>query len=144
MPPQKIDQILLSVDRLRPMPSSVTRVLRAIEDPQSTSQIIAEFIGLDQALSAAVLQVANSAALGYSGNCTSLPDAVMRLGFKRLKTLIYGIGASGPLMRRLSGYRLGAGELWQHSIATAVGSQWLARSLRYPNPEEAYVGGLLH
>ncbi|HEX2979344.1 MAG TPA: HDOD domain-containing protein, partial [Anaerolineaceae bacterium] len=29
-------------------------------------------------------------------------------------------------------------------IATAVGCQWLARSLRYPNPEEAYVGGLLH
>ncbi|NMB87688.1 MAG: HDOD domain-containing protein, partial [Chloroflexi bacterium] len=52
--------------------------------------------------------------------------------------------SSGPLMRRLNGYRLGAGDLWNHSVATAVASQWLAQALHYPNPEEAYVGGLLH
>ncbi|MCL4559587.1 MAG: HDOD domain-containing protein [Chloroflexi bacterium] len=140
----KVDQILESVSQLHPMPTSVTRVLKAFDDPLANGSYIAELIGLDQALSAAVLQMANSVSLGYNLNCSSLKEAVMRLGFKRIKTLILGAGSSGPLTRRLYGYRLGAGELWNHSVATAVAAQWLAQAFSFPNPEVAYVGGLLH
>jgi putative nucleotidyltransferase with HDIG domain len=66
------------------------------------------------------------------------------LGFKRIKNLVLGAASSGPLTRRLNGYRLGAGELWNHSVATAVTAQWISRYLHYLDPEEAYVAGLLH
>jgi len=46
--------------------------------------------------------------------------------------------------RSLSGYHLGAGELWQHSLMVGVASEWLAQVLHYPDPEQAYVAGLLH
>lgn len=46
--------------------------------------------------------------------------------------------------RSLKGYRLGAGELWRHSLAVGVVSEWLAQVLHYPDPEQAYVAGLLH
>ncbi len=141
---KKVNSILMSIEQMRPMPTSVTRIMHALDEPNSTGSLIADLIGLDQALAASVMQMANSAAMGSSVNCTSLPDAVMRLGFKRIRTMIMGIGASGPLTHRLSGYRLGAGELWNHSVATAVAAQWLAQAVRYPNPEEAYVAGLLH
>ena len=140
----KLDTIIKSVENLRPMPTSITRALRAIEDSNATSSEISEIIGLDQALSASILQSANSVSMGFSTDCTKLSEAVMRLGFKRLKGLILGIAAVGPFNQSLKGYRFGAGELWNHSIATAVSAEWIARELRYPDPEEAYTAGLLH
>ena len=140
----KVDMIIRTVDNLRPMPTSITRALRAIEDSSATSTEISEIIGLDQALSASILQSANSVAMGFSTDCSKLSEAVMRLGFKRLKGLILGIAAVGPFNQSLKGYRFGAGELWNHSIATAVSAEWIARELRYPDPEEAYTAGLLH
>jgi len=140
----KVDKILKSVEQLKPLPGSISRVLQATDDPQTNSSILSEIIGLDQALSAKVLQMANSASLGYGPGCSTLSDAVMRLGFKRIRTIVLGIGASSPLTKRLSGYRLGAGQLWTHSVSASTAAQWIARHMSYPEPEEAYVAGLLH
>ncbi len=144
MLPAKVQSIIESVDQLRPMPSSVTRILKEIDYPQTGAATIAEYVGLDQALAALVLQVANSAVLGYRRNCASIKEAVMRIGFKRLKSTLMLTGAAPGIQKSLIGYRLGAGELWNHSLATALVSEKLARELEYFDPEEAYVAGLLH
>ncbi len=141
---QRVQAILQSVNHLRPIPSNVTRILKELENPKVSLGMIAEYIGLDQALAALVLQMANSAALGYGRSCTSLNDAVVRIGVKRLKSLLLASVAVDSMNRQLSGYRLGAGELWNHSVGTAVTAEWVARTLSYPDPEEAYVAGLLH
>lgn len=144
MLPGKVDQIIAQVDKMRPMPMNVTRILNALDDSNNTASIISDLIGLDQALAASILQMANSVGMGYNAVCSSLSDAVMRLGFKRVKVLVLGAASSGPMTRRLNGYRLGAGELWNHSITTAMIAQWVSRYVNYPDPEEAYVAGLLH
>ena len=68
----------------------------------------------------------------------------MQIGLGRLKSILLASSATDMLKRRLRGYKLGEGELWRHSLVTAVASEWLAQALRYPNTEEAYVSGLLH
>jgi putative nucleotidyltransferase with HDIG domain len=141
---EKVQSILVSVEKLRPMPSNVTRILKEIDDPKITVTIVSEYVGLDQALAALVLQMANSVALGYGRTCTNLRDAVMRIGLKRLKSLLLASSAAGPLNKSLAGYRLGSGDLWNHSLATAMASELLAKMLNYRDPEEAYVSGLLH
>ena len=140
----KVDQIIAQVEKMRPMPVNVTRILTAMDEANNTAGVISDLIGLDQALAASVLQMANSAGMGYNAVCTSLTDAVMRLGIKRVKILVLGAASSGPFTRRLNGYRLGAGELWNHSVTTAMTAQWVSRYVQYPDPEEAYVAGLLH
>ena len=144
MLPAKVQAIIETVDQLRPMPSSVTRILKEIDFPQTTASMIAEYIGLDQALTALVLQVANSVLMGYQRNCSSIKEAVMRIGFKRLKSTLMMTGAAPGFQKNLIGYRLGAGELWNHSLATALVSEKIAREIEYYDPEEAYVAGLLH
>lgn len=144
MLPKRVDTILGSIDKLRPMPSNVTRLLRELENPSITAGQISDHIGLDQALAALILQMANSALLGYGRTCTSIGDAVVRLGFKRIKSIVMASAASDSMKRSLRGYRLGAGELWEHSLAVAVSAEWVAQAVRYPKPEEAYVAGLLH
>ena len=140
----RLQKILGSIDRMRPMPSTVTRVLHSLEDSKTNASMIGELLGLDQALAASTLQAANSAYLGYGPSCTNLTDAVVRLGFGRIRTLVLGVEASSSLTGSLPGYRLGAGELWNHSVATGMAAQWFARAFSYPNPEDAYVAGLLH
>lgn len=140
----KVEAIIQSVNSLRPMPSNVSRLLREIDKPDITIDILAGLISLDQALTALVLQMSNSVSLGYARTCSTLYQAIMYIGLARLKSILMTSSATSMLKRSLSGYRLGAGELWQHSLLTASAAEWLAQSLRYPNSEEAYVSGLLH
>lgn len=143
-PPKRLANILRGVSRLRPLPGNTTRLLKVLDDPTVTAGVVSELVALDQALTAYILRVANSALMGYLMSCGSVSDAVMRLGFKQLRSLVLSTVASGPLSARLSGYRLGASELWYHSIAVASAAHWLGGVLRFPDPEKAYVAGLLH
>jgi putative nucleotidyltransferase with HDIG domain len=129
---------------MKPLPGSVMRVIRAADNPNTTSQKLANLIGLDQALSAHVLQVANSAALGYVYPCSSLVDAVTRIGFDKLRILALGSAAMGTFSRELKGYRIGDGELWRHSVNVAKTALQLVSKIPVVDPEVAYVGGLLH
>ena len=140
----RVQKIVELVANLRPMPSNVTRILSEIDKQDITIDGLVGLIGLDQALTALVLQMSNSVSLGYSRTCTTLYEAIMLIGLGRLKTILLSSSATGIMKRNLSGYRLGAGELWHHSLATGVASEWLAQALRYPSPEEAYISGLLH
>ena len=126
------------------MPANINRILSVLEDDDSTAIKLGGLLGLDQALTANVLQAANSAILGYGPSCTNLSDAIMRLGFDRIRTIVLGVAVSGNMTGVLPGYRLGAGELWKHSISTAITAQWFARRINFPKPEDAYVAGLLH
>jgi putative nucleotidyltransferase with HDIG domain len=142
--PVRVSQILETINHLKPMPANVTRVLHEIDDPQALMPELAGLIGKDQVLAALVLQMANSVALGYSCNCFSLQEAVMRIGLTRLKSIVLVSSSYQNMNRALRGYRLGAGELWLHAQNTGLACENLARFLHDKNLEEAYVSGLLH
>ena len=141
---QRVESIIQSISSLSPMPANVSRILNEVEKRDISIDGLVGLIGLDQALTALVLQMSNSVSLGYSRTCTTLNEAIMLIGLGRLKTILLTSSATGMMKRSLSGYRQGAGELWHHSLVVGVASEWLAQVLRYPNPEEAYVSGLLH
>ena len=140
----RVDDIIRSVERLKPMPSNVSHILREIEKQNVGIDALAGMIGLDQVLTALVLQLSNSVSLGYSRTCSTLHEAIMHIGLQRLKSALMTSPATSIMNRSLSGYHLGAGELWQHSLMVGVASEWLAQVLHYPDPEQAYVAGLLH
>jgi len=139
-----VDEVLQSISRLKPMPSSVSQILREIEKQDVTIEKLVGMIGLDQVLTALVLQISNSASLGYARTCSTLREAIMYIGLQRLKSILMTSTATSMMGRSLKGYRLGAGELWQHSLAVGSVAEWLAQALKYPEPEQAYVAGLLH
>jgi putative nucleotidyltransferase with HDIG domain len=141
---KKVEEIIQSVNSLRPLPANVVRLLKEVDSPNVSISTLSGLISLDQALTSLVLQMSNSASLGSPRTCSTLYEAIMQIGLGRLKTLLLASNATEMLKRSLSGYRLGEGELWHHSLVTAVASEWLAQALRYPKTEEAYVSGLLH
>ena len=141
---RKVEEIIRSVDGLRPMPGNVTRLMKELDKTDVSINNLAGLVSLDQALAAQVLQVSNSVSLGYARTCSTLYQAIMQIGLGRLKSTLLASTATEMMKRRLSGYKLGEGELWHHSLITAVASEWLAQALHYPNTEEAYISGLLH
>jgi putative nucleotidyltransferase with HDIG domain len=76
-----------------------------------------------------------------NGLFSSAYPAGDRAGSSLLPTQLECILSS---MRRLDGYRLRDGELWQHSTATARIAHGLAQALSFQSPAEAYAAGLLH
>jgi putative nucleotidyltransferase with HDIG domain len=142
--PKKLKRILQDVRQLRPMPSNVTRILQALENPNTSATRVADLISMDQAITASILKMANSPMMGFTANCTSIVDGVVRIGFKQTRMLVIGASSENSLKERLSGYQMGEGDLWRHAVSCASIALWFARTLRFRNPDEAYVGGLLH
>ena len=140
----RIQEILSSVRRLKPLPTTSQAILKIVENPEATAQQVIDVIKTDQALAADVISMANSAAMGYRVTCSSIETAVVRLGFKRVRSLALKSFSNGPLSRRLMGYKLEKGVLWEHSLITARYSDLIARIISYPDPEDAYTAGLLH
>jgi putative nucleotidyltransferase with HDIG domain len=126
------------------MPTSVVRLMRALENPQFSAGQIADLLSLDQALTANVLRLANSALMGYGPRCATVREAVMRVGFQRVRSIIMAAAVSEQLNQRLSGYNLAAEQLWHHAVVAASTARYFASAVRYPYAEEAYVSGLLH
>ena len=143
-PTHRLEAILHDVERVRPLPTSVARVVQALDDPKVSADYIAHLLGLDQALAAETLRISNAAAAGGVRRTASVQEAVVRLGFVRIKSVALGAATGTLLTRRLSGYGLSGAELWSHAVVTASLARYVAERVSYPDFEEAYVAGLLH
>ncbi len=141
---EKLQQLVQTVRDLPALPEVVVRVMRMAEDPRSDAQGIARVIATDQAMAARVLKLANSAFYGLPRRVSTLSEAVVILGFRTIKNLAIAASTFELLNREIAGYWLQRGELWRHSLACAIGAQLIARRVRLPVSEEAFVAGLLH
>lgn len=140
----QMQKVLASVDDLKPLPTTVSRALHLLDEPDVTINQIVSVLSMDQAITARLLKLANSAYYGRPAAASTLHEAVMRLGFKRTKNLLFALTYSTLLSRRVAGYNLGRGELWQHSVAVAMVAPRIAERVAYHAPDEAYIAGLLH
>ncbi len=114
-------KILLSLNDLPPMPQVVQKARQVINDPVSDFKDLAKVIETDPAFVTKILKIANSAYYGAVGTIASVQQAAVVLGIKTLQELLTLAGTSGLLNTELKGYNLSAGELWNHSLATAAG-----------------------
>ncbi|HMQ53896.1 MAG TPA: HDOD domain-containing protein [Anaerolineae bacterium] len=140
----QVKRIVSQVDNLKPLPSSITRALKMMDDPEASFDQLVSILQVDQALTVRILKQANSAYYGFRAPASTLQEGIIRLGMRRLKNILLTLSFSSTLGRRLAGYNLGHGDLWRHSVAVAMVAQRLAERVHYANVDEAYVAGLLH
>jgi len=139
------DDVVARVRDLPAFPAVVTQVLKATRDPDTSAVGVANILATDQALTAKVLRLANSALFGFPRRVSTLTDAVVLLGFSTLRGLVLAGTAFGMLNRRVDGYSLDKGVLWQHSLGTALACRSLCqRARRRALADEAFVAGVLH
>lgn len=139
-----LETIVKAVNDLPALPSVVNKVIKLTEDPNSTAQDINNALIQDQAMTARVLKLANSAFYGFPRRIATVTDATVFLGFKTIKSIVMAASVSDILNAEMSGYALEHGELWKHSQCVAMAARHIARKAKYYQLDLAYTSGLLH
>lgn len=144
---QRLKRITQSIIGLPTLPTVITQLISLIDNPKTSARNVSQLISTDQALTAKILKLANSAFYGFPREIATVQHAVVVLGFETVKNL----GLSVSVLERFSGADAGAdgGEFdrqkfWEHSIACGVAARLLAGKLRYRVPGEAFAAGILH
>ncbi|MGD0939239.1 MAG: response regulator [Terracidiphilus sp.] len=83
----ELRKIVGAVSELPSLSTTYTELTRAARDPNASIRQVAGIIERDVAMSAKVLQLANSAFFGLARRVTSLPSAVSSLGIETIKNL---------------------------------------------------------
>jgi putative nucleotidyltransferase with HDIG domain len=138
--------LIRAIERL-PVPSSVVRrISKVVSDPETSASDIAEVLRMDPLLSGKVLHLANSAYIGIPRTVSSLPNAVVLLGVKRIHAIILTsellapVKITAPLPFSIDRFR-------RHAVTVALIAESMARHLkRYDAPDEhdLFAGALLH
>lgn len=116
-----------------------------IPDPYSDFDDIVKVISEDQALSAQVLKMANSSAYMGLVKAETIKDSAVRLGVRQITALALAASQSSLHSSSNATVNVIMQELWQHSLACAVGSWWTAQNTGHEIIlDHAYLAGLLH
>jgi HD-like signal output (HDOD) protein len=129
-----------------PLPGpTYQKVQRVIGEKNFDIREMEKLINYDQSLTIRVLRMANSAFYRGWQKVATVREAIMRLGTNEVMNILLLIAqrenfsAQDPWVSKVMH------KLWQHSVASAVGAQWIARNCRFRSLQpEAFVGGLLH
>ncbi len=138
-------QLLERVDDLPPLPAVAARVMAMADDANSSALDMAQVLSSDQALTAKLIRISNSAYYGFARKVSTVREAVVVLGMKQVRQV--AVGAS--LMNSFSGRRIDDDVFdidlfWGHSVAVAIAAETIAKKTRTARPEDAFTAGILH
>jgi putative nucleotidyltransferase with HDIG domain len=127
--------------RVPSFPPIAIKVLQLLSDPLVNLSSIPPLISSDPALSARVLQYANSPLYGIANEIKNVRHALTMLGIDQLRSLTATAASDVYLKGKLNVEELK--RCWTHTLACAVLSEELARACR-TQVDEAYTSGLMH
>ena len=127
-------------------PDIALRVRQVLADEQVSQDKVVRVVGSEPALAARLMQIANSAAINFTGKpITELRSAIARMGFNMVRSAAIAFAMSQlKKVDSLKGLEQPLDELWQRSAAVAAMSHAVARRFSRVNPDTAMLAGLLH
>jgi HD-like signal output (HDOD) protein/ActR/RegA family two-component response regulator len=119
-------------------PATYLALQRLLQNQDVRFGEVAELIRGDVALSARILQVASSAYVGARMPAGDLMQAIVRIGFDLLATLVLSHGLAGMFSGSVPGFSPEAHN--RHGLRVAA----LARAIADNGADQAFTAGLLH
>ncbi len=104
---------------------------------------IARFLQTDGALCANIVRISNSAIYGAGSRSDRIHDALAKVGYNRVLSLVGAALSKRLFMNDLSAYGMSANDYWAHSYFCAVFLEQQAFRAG-ADADEAYLLGLLH
>jgi putative nucleotidyltransferase with HDIG domain len=141
--PEEIKAALQNIDKLAPLPSLVKSVLDLSRNPDASARDLTEIIIKEQALTAKILKIVNSAYYGFYREIGNVNHAIVILGFNEIKniTLAACIIQSFPVTKNDMFNR---DQFWLHTLGVAYTSSMLSKYVSSVSANDAFVVGLLH
>lgn len=141
---ERATRLVAQVDDIPPMSQVLTRVLQLLSDPGKSMKDLAAVLSEDQAMVARIIRVSNSALYRSMQEIRSLDKALARLGIKAIRSILLTSATRDLLLSDKSAGGVWSRFLWQHAKECALASRRIAERVKYFDPEEAFVGGMLH
>jgi HD-like signal output (HDOD) protein len=132
------------VAEITTLPQVARRIMEITSDPEASSSELKEALEGDPALSARVLRLVNSSAVGLAHRIANLQRAVAYLGFRQIRNLAWTAFVADLFRNQEAIGRYRRSELWNHSIAVAILAKMIAMRHGRTDFEDVFLGGLLH
>ncbi|MDR2578363.1 MAG: HDOD domain-containing protein [Chitinispirillales bacterium] len=142
--PDRIRKVTQSVMDLPTLPTVVAKMLQMIDNQRTSADTLARLISTDQALTAKLLKLANSAYYGFSREISTVNMAIVVLGFNTVKNMGLYLSVFDVFKNSSSASGFDAVKFWEHSAACGVAARMLSKSSGSRYSGEAFVAGLLH
>jgi putative nucleotidyltransferase with HDIG domain len=134
---------IAALDSISTAPAILQPLLAMMRLPADDIRMeqVVELVSRDGAIAAQCLRMANSPLFGR-GASETVRAAVMTLGIDRVRSILFGqcMNQTIPTDK----WVLDPNAFWRHSLGCALVAQTMARKIGYPEPEKAYLAGLLH
>jgi putative nucleotidyltransferase with HDIG domain len=140
---EKVRQLVGKMSRVPSPPDLYFNIAKAIRSQSADIDEIGNLILQDIAITAKLLQMANSAALGLRSRVTSVPQAIQYLGLEMTRSLVLLAHTFSYFDKgKAAGFSIE--KLWNHSIRVATLAQQIADCEGAEILDEAFLAGLLH
>ena len=136
----ELDLLIAEVAELRPLPAVAVRALELTEGARFSAHELAQAIAADQALTAKLLRLSNSAYYGFPRRITTVRDAVVLLGFRAVRSATL---ASCVIDVLPGGQVIDPTTAWRFAVTTGLLAEVLARTTGQ-HQDEAFTAGVVH
>ena len=128
------------ISGLKPFPVVAQKVIALVNRANTSPKELREAVECDPALSSQLLRLANSAFFRRGSRCSTIEDAIVRLGFGEIERLVSGFAAMGMFQdERGVGLRFR-----EHCVRVGAIVKVLADDVDERISARAYLCGLLH
>lgn len=135
---------IVNIDAMPAIPVILRPLLRCLDQPaeQIDMNRIVELVSYDKSIAAQCMRIANSALFMRNSRAETVCSAVMSLGMWRVRDLLFSNALSQVIPAKR--WVVDPAIFWRHSLGVALVSRKFAEMIDYPDPEKAYLAGLLH
>ncbi|MEA3333809.1 MAG: HDOD domain-containing protein [Pseudomonadota bacterium] len=140
----RIIEQLGGIEDIPPLPKLANRIIDTCFNDQINFQEMATLIKQDPILTARILIMINSPAFALPAKVEDLSHAISLLGKKQVRNLALSVTIFDTFNAKGKEREQEMVAFWQHCVACAHACEELAKKLKYPHPEEAFIAGLLH
>ncbi|HBG46136.1 MAG TPA: HD family phosphohydrolase [Deltaproteobacteria bacterium] len=139
-PAKSLEDVLSKSLELPVLPATTQKVLVMMADPDISIEKIKRLISADPGLTTKLLKVANSAFYGSYRNIQNLTQAILRLGLNSVRNIVVATSMKNVYKR----FGLTEKLIWEQMLGSALAANVIAKQTRSSDPEDAFIGGLLH
>ena len=140
---EEIQSKIKTLDSIPSVPAIVHPLVSMLQLPPDKIDMeqVVKLVSYDAGIAAQCLRMSNSPLFGRR-NTETVRSAIMALGMKRVQAILLGCCMNQIVPR--GKWALDATTFWRHALGCALVSRKLATLISYPDPEKAYLAGLLH
>jgi putative nucleotidyltransferase with HDIG domain len=133
-------EILLALESLPPFPSVAVKAMNMLSGTETSLGELCDLVRLDAVFTGELLRIANSPLIAFSKEVTSVLQASMLLGFRRLRRIVITVGMRSYMAES---FTPALQACWRHSVACAMLAERTAR-WNSVDRDFAYTAGILH